>query len=146
MAPTKLGGDRCEHGVLAEGVIGGEIPCPLHVHQEAVLAGVIAFPDNTLGRTLRRRRWMATHTLTIEIPEELLDLLGTPAEAAIKAREALVVEFLREGRLSQGQAARVLGVTRWDILDLMARFSIPSGPETAEEMRRDVENAKRAAG
>jgi predicted HTH domain antitoxin len=89
---------------------------------------------------------VATHTLTIEVPEELLELLGSPAEAATRARETLVVEFLREGRLSQGQAARVLGVTRWDILDLMARFGIPSGPETAEEMRRDIENAKRAAG
>ena len=88
---------------------------------------------------------MVTHTLTIEVPEELFDLLGSPDEAAQRARQALVIEFLREGRLSQGQAARVLGVTRWDILDLMAQFSIPSGPETAEEMRRDIENAKRVA-
>ena len=60
------------------------------------------------------------------------------------ARESLIVELLREGRLSQGQVARLLGITRWDVLMLMARLGIPSGPETAEEMRRDIEAARRA--
>jgi predicted HTH domain antitoxin len=86
---------------------------------------------------------MTTTTLIVELPEELLNLLGSPEDAAAKTREILVAEFLREGRLSQGQAARLLGVTRWDILDLMARLGIPSGPETAEEMRREVEESRR---
>lgn len=87
---------------------------------------------------------MAMQTLTIEVPEELLELLGSPEEASLKARESLVADLLREGRISQGQAAQMLGVTRWDILDMMARLCIPSGPETAEEMRRDIENARRS--
>jgi predicted HTH domain antitoxin len=86
---------------------------------------------------------MTTTTLIVELPEELLNLLGSPEDAAAKTREILVVEFLREGRLSQGQAARLLGVTRWDILNLMARLGIPSGGETAEEMRREVEESRR---
>ena len=59
---------------------------------------------------------MATQTLTIELPEELLAMLGSPEAAASKAKETLVLELLREARISQGQAARLLGVTRWDIL------------------------------
>ena len=86
---------------------------------------------------------MATQTLTIELPEELLALLGSPEEAASKAKETLVAELLREARISQGQAARLLGMTRWDVLDLMVRYRIPSGPETAEEMRREIEDARR---
>ena len=86
---------------------------------------------------------MATHTLTVELPEELVDLLGTPEAAAAKAREALVIELLRDATISQGQAAHLLGVTRWDLLDLMSRYGVPSGPETAEEMRREIEDARR---
>ena len=48
---------------------------------------------------------MATHTLAVEVPDELLRLLGSPEAAAVKAREALVMELLRESALSQGQAA-----------------------------------------
>ena len=88
---------------------------------------------------------MATRTMTVELPEELVALLGSPEAAAARAREALVLGLLREGRLSQGQAARLLGVTRWDILDLMAAQAIPSGPESGEEMEEEVETARRTA-
>ena len=88
---------------------------------------------------------MTTHTLSFDVPDELLMLLGSPETAAAKAREALVMELLRESVVSQGQAARLLGLTRWDILELMARYAVPSGPETAEEMRAEIAAARRAA-
>ena len=69
---------------------------------------------------------MATRALTAELQEELLDLL-------------------RHGTISQGQVARLLGITRWDVLDLMAKHGVPSGPESAEEMRREIDNARRVA-
>jgi len=86
---------------------------------------------------------MATRSLELELPDELIALLGSPEAAAAKAKEALVLELLREARISQGQAARLLGLTRWQILDLMARRRVPSGPETPEEMRREVEEMRR---
>lgn len=85
---------------------------------------------------------MATRTIELELPEDLVALLGSPEAAASKAKEALVLELLREARVSQGQAAQLLGLTRWDVLDLMARHQIPSGPETAEEMRQEIENVR----
>lgn len=86
---------------------------------------------------------MATRTIELELPEDLVALLGSPEAAASKAKEALVLELLREARISQGQAARLLGLTRWDLLELMARHRIPSGPDTADEVRDDIENARR---
>ena len=86
---------------------------------------------------------MATRALTLELPEELVALLGSPEAAAAKAREALVLALLREGQISQGKAAHLLGLTRWDILDLMVQHQIPSGPATPEELRQEVENARR---
>ena len=87
---------------------------------------------------------MATQAITIELADELLELLGSPESAAAKARELLVMELLRESTISQGQAARLLGLTRWDILQLMVRYAVPSGPATAEEVREEIAAARRA--
>ncbi len=81
---------------------------------------------------------MGTRTLSVELPEELMGLLGSAEAAAAKARKALVLELLREAVISQGKAAELLGLTRWEILDLMVQYRIPSGPETAEEMRQEI--------
>src|SRR5206468_2026163 len=86
---------------------------------------------------------MAMQTLSLEIPEALVKMLGSPEAAAAKAKQALVLQLLREAELTQGQAAELLGLTRWDILDLMAEHNIPSGPETAEEMAQEVEDLRR---
>ena len=86
---------------------------------------------------------MATRTLAVEVPEELVALLGSPEAAAAKAKEALVLALLREAQISQGQAARLLGLTRYDILDLMAEHHILSGPETAEEIEEELATVQR---
>jgi predicted HTH domain antitoxin len=88
---------------------------------------------------------MATRTLSLEVAEELVELLGSPEATAAKAKQALVLELLREARISQGRAARLLGISRWELLDLMATHEVESGPESAEEVRQDVEVARRYA-
>ena len=82
-------------------------------------------------------------TVTIELPEDLAEELGSPDALANRARKVLVLDLLREGEISQGKAASLLGNTRWEILELMARYHIVSGPLTAEEAERDVEAARR---
>lgn len=81
-------------------------------------------------------------TLTLDVPDEIIALLGTPEVAAARAKETLVLDLLREARISQSAAARLLGVTRWGLLDLMARYQIPSGPETPEEMQEEIARAR----
>lgn len=50
-------------------------------------------------------------TLVLEIPDTWKSLLGLDTEdAAGRAREMIVVEGYREGRLSRGQAAEMLGL------------------------------------
>jgi predicted HTH domain antitoxin len=100
--------------------------------------------DNAPGDRTDLEAVVMTRTLTIELLQEVLELLGSPEIAATKAREALIVELVREGQVSQGQAARLLGMTRWDLLTLMSRLGVPSGAETADELRRDVAEAWRA--
>ncbi len=86
---------------------------------------------------------MTSRTLTVELPDELILLLGSPGAAASTAREALVVELLRDGRVSQGQAARLLAIPRWDLIALMGQYQVPSGPESIEDLDRELELVRR---
>lgn len=86
---------------------------------------------------------MATITITLEIPETILSSLDSREDIAERAWKALVLDLLRDAKISQGRAAELLGVTRYDILELMAEYRILSGPRTPEEARRDVEAARR---
>ncbi len=88
---------------------------------------------------------MSTAPLTIELPAEVLELLGSTETARAKTRQAIILQLLREGEISQGRAARLLGITRYGILDLMAKNQIPSGPQTPEEIDREIQAALRLA-
>lgn len=80
-------------------------------------------------------------TITIELPDDLVASLDSLDGIDDRAWKALVLDLLRDGEISQGRAARLLNITRYDVLDLMARYRIESGPQTAEEAERDVEAA-----
>jgi predicted HTH domain antitoxin len=82
---------------------------------------------------------MATRTIRFEFPDDLVAPLGSDEAIAAKAKQALVLELLREARISQGRAAELLSLTRWDILHLMVQHRIESGPESDEELEREVE-------
>ena len=85
---------------------------------------------------------MGDDGLLIDLPADVIALLGeTPEAAVIKATRSVVLELLREGRISQGRAADVLGLTRHGIIDLMAEHDIPSGPRTLDEYEDEVDRA-----
>lgn len=69
---------------------------------------------------------------TIAIPE--IDE-AQRLEAERKAREALIMELLRQGNISAGRAAELLGIDRWQLSDLMGLYRIsPFAPQTSEEL------------
>jgi hypothetical protein len=84
-------------------------------------------------------------TIAFELPTELVKELGFADALTAKARQTLVLQLLRDAEITQGQAAILLGITRYDILDLMAEHQILSGPLTAKEMRQDIGKARRFA-
>lgn len=89
---------------------------------------------------------MTTRVLTLELPDEVVALLGSPEAAANKAKQALVLELLRETRIGQSMAAELLGLTRAGILDLMTQHKILAGPANAEEANREIEAMRRFFG
>lgn len=77
---------------------------------------------------------------TIPISESLLAHRIT---AERKAREAFVLELLRQGDISAGRAARLLSLDRWQLSELMFAHHISPFDETMtrEELEREVADA-----
>lgn len=69
-----------------------------------------------------------------DLPEESLQ----KKEVLKKIKEAVVLELLREGEISQGKAAELLEINRWDLFDLMAKYSIPAINMTEEELKEEL--------
>jgi hypothetical protein len=61
---------------------------------------------------------------------------------AAQAREALVLRLLRQGRIGQSKAAELLGITRWDLLDLMSEHEVPSGLATGDDVRQELDTVR----
>ena len=54
------------------------------------------------------------------------------------AEEALVMELLRLDRISEAEAAESLDLDRWELIDVMGRYRVPSIRVTPEELRDDL--------
>ncbi len=61
--------------------------------------------------------------LEFELPDEVLTQVRDE-EMALKAKEALIMELLREHHISQGTAAAILDIPRHDLFDLMAKYQV----------------------
>jgi predicted HTH domain antitoxin len=72
-----------------------------------------------------------------ELPDEVATQLHE-AEMAVKAKEALVMELLREHHISQGKAADILGISRHNLFDLMTKYQVPVIDLTAEELDTEL--------
>jgi predicted HTH domain antitoxin len=80
--------------------------------------------------------------LTIDLPAELLELLGTEEEAKRDAKVALVLDLVRRGKLSRAKAAELLELPLWDLPALLAQYRIPWFDYPPEDLRRDLESLR----
>ena len=69
----------------------------------------------------------------VELPEELKD-----EEVLKKGREAIVMELLRKGEISQGKAAELLEIDRHALFDLMDKYDVPAIDMTEEELEEEL--------
>jgi hypothetical protein len=76
--------------------------------------------------------------ITVEVPEEVLADLGSPAAAAERLRQYAVLDLLRRKRISQGRAADLLQIDRRTLFDLMAQLDVPSTDLTFEELDQEL--------
>ena len=86
---------------------------------------------------------MNTVTVSIELPRDLLGALNV-SEAALAPRlqELIAVELVREGSISTGKGAEILGITKWEFIQVLARHGVDYFTETPEELHAQVERAR----
>jgi len=63
-------------------------------------------------------------SVELELPDDVVEDLQDE-DLSSKAKEALVMELLREHRVSQGKAAAILGLSRENLFPLMTRYKVP---------------------
>ena len=78
----------------------------------------------------------------VSLPDELLAEFGWPeAEVPARVREALIMDLLRLDRISEPEAAGLLELDRWALLDVMGRYEVPAITLTADELRKELSEA-----
>ena len=84
--------------------------------------------------------------VTIDLPAELLELLGSEEEARRGAKVALVLDLVRRGTLSRAKAAELLQMSLWDLPELLAQYRIPWFDYPSEDLQRDLEILRQREG
>lgn len=78
-------------------------------------------------------------TVQVDVPDELLALIGSPEALRSELKEALVLNLVRRGTLSRSKAAELLGISLWDLPDLLARYAIPWFHYSREDIEQDLQ-------
>jgi predicted HTH domain antitoxin len=87
---------------------------------------------------------MNTVTISISLPRDLLGALDVPnARVERRLRELIAFELMREGRISTGKGAEMLGISKWTFIQLLAQRGIEYFTETPEELADQVADLKR---
>ena len=81
-------------------------------------------------------------TVTIELPAEVVRLLGTEEEAKQEAKIAVVLDLVRKGKISREKAAELLQLSLWDLPSLLARYRIPWFDYSQEELAKDLQSLR----
>lgn len=84
--------------------------------------------------------------VVLEFPAELPKESAQNENVLKKGKEGVVLELLREGKISQGKAAELLEIDRYTLFDLMSEHNIPMANFPPEELERQIEHAEKKGG
>lgn len=80
--------------------------------------------------------------LTLEMPESAFAALRqAPREFAEEMRVAAAVKWYELGRISQGRAAEIAGLTRSGFIDALLRYKVSPFQYTAEDVAEELRDA-----
>ncbi len=79
------------------------------------------------------------NTVSIDVPDKAYPFPETVADDL--GREILVaavVKWFEIGKVSQGKAAEILGLSRSEFLDLLGSYKVSAWQYTGEELRQEL--------
>jgi predicted HTH domain antitoxin len=77
-------------------------------------------------------------SVELDLPDDVATGLASEDVAAM-AKEALVMELLREHRISQGKAAEILNISRSELFAVMSRHRVPVIEMTSAELVSELQ-------
>jgi predicted HTH domain antitoxin len=84
-------------------------------------------------------------TITVQVPDMLLeDLATSPEELDREIRLAAALHLYSRGLVTQGKAAEIAGLSRWDLIEALGHAEFPACQVTSEELTDEVERAYQA--
>lgn len=87
---------------------------------------------------IKHKREVMSRKLILEFPEEISEKDLEDEEVQRRSKEGAVCELLRKKKVSQGKAAELLGITRDELFDLMAKFDIPVIDMSEEDFKKEL--------
>jgi len=75
----------------------------------------------------------------INLPESVISVFGESEDVRGESiLEAAVVKWFELGRISQGKAAEILGISRADVLDVLAQYRVSPWQYTDAELDEEL--------
>lgn len=76
--------------------------------------------------------------ITLDIPVEVFDDDFTAAAFEARVREFAIIELIRAKRLHEHEAARILEIDRWDLIDKMEQAEIVATQKEFDQIKGDL--------
>lgn len=90
---------------------------------------------------------MASRKLELELPEEILPLLGKdPREVRRGVLQLLILDLVRRGEITSSYGAEILGMDWQDFLDLMAQYKVPLINYDDKEIKGELSTLRKLTG
>ncbi len=82
---------------------------------------------------------MSTLKVALDLPRDLIGALDVPQTGlAARLTQLVALELLREGRISSGKGAELLGISKSDFVSLLAQHRISYFTESPDELAAEV--------
>lgn len=97
--------------------------------------------------TAGRGEWMEIVTVELDVPRDLLGALDVPREQLAAHLQALIaVALFRDGKISTGKGAEMLGISKLDFVQLLAQHHANYFTEAPEELAANWEMLQNLLG